>query len=215
MKTNAGYTLVEITLTLALVGIMSGVATVSYVGTKSSNEKRNLKNSAMLWYSAISTCIASNKWKECQICPPPPDPPPQNYCPASQECRAGTQLVFPCEVTGSGQTEIKKNLKKLLRYNCPDKADCIIHTRSNSDTIAEKYQYHCLSIQKEVLGKKLQVITRVQWSNPSKFDMWCNKKDSDLSTYIDVTQDNICRALSHNNIGGAGADKLAPCEGFQ
>ncbi len=214
MKTKAGFTLTEVLVTLTLVGILSGIATVSYRSTKVDNEKRNIKSSSQMWVGNLSTCIVSNGgWKLCQRCTDPAD---QTECPTpNPPCQAGKKLVFPCKAEGSTQTEIKKNLKKILNYDCPTDADCIINTRSDDDSSEKKHQYHCLSIQKEVSGKKLQVIARVQWSNPSMFDMWCNKKDSDLSDYVNVTLSNICREGAPKQIGGPGANKLAPCDGFQ
>ena len=209
VKANAGYTLVEIIMTLAVVGILTGVATVSHRGTKIDNKKRELQSSSQMWWGNISTCIvASGGWKLCQPCKDPDDqtecpPPPQP--PAIPECREGTKLVFPCKATGLTQTDIKESLKKKLNYDCPQGANCHIFTHPTPQS-GEEFQYHCLSIEKEVSGKKLQIITRVQWSNTGIFAIWCNKKNTELSAYETLRPKTCREGKDGPNQGGIGVN---------
>ena len=201
MKKNTGYTLVEILLTMGILSIISGVAYVSYRGHTLNANKKDLKIHAELFASAVKNCIAiSGGWEITLLNPDGTTP--------TTPVQKNLAKKYPCEATGTTQKDIKDDLKKKLDFTCPADATCITQTRSNDLNAEEKHQYYCLSIQQEVSGKKLQIITRVQWSNPSQYDIWCNKKDSDLADYVDVSRSNICRSGAPLQIGAT----LAKCD---
>ena len=160
MMSKKGFSLIEVLVTLSILGIMTGIATVSYQGYKLDITKRELKNSGMMFATVINTCVRSmGGWQ-----------PRQN--------------IFPCKA------ETTEELKSKLNFTCPVGATCDVHTHGN--TTADRYRYHCLSIQKEVSGKKLQVITRVSYDNPSNYQILCNKDES-LTSFVPLVSAS-CKA---------------------
>ncbi len=204
MKANAGYTLVEILVTIGILSIISGVAYVSYRDQTLRASKNDFKTHAKLFASSVKNCISINGGWEITLLKTD-GTVPTNADISSDSTR---YLKKPCEATGTTQEALKKDLKKKLGFTCPADATCITQTRSNNKNDPAKHQYYCLSIQQEVSGKKLQIITRVQWSQPHPYDIWCNKKGSDLADYVDVTQSNICRGGAPLQIG----QNLAKCD---
>ena len=174
MKTNTGYTLVEILVTIGILSIISGVAYVSYQDQTLRANKNDLKIHAELFASSVKNCIAiSGKWAITLL-------KPDGTVPTEAEVsQSQSQYIkTPCEARGTTQDAIKDDLKKKLDFTCPADADCFTFTKINN---APRHRYHCLSIQKEVSGKKLQVLSRVSYDDPSNYQIWCGEN---LSSYL-------------------------------
>ena len=75
--------------------------------------------------------------------------------------------IFPCKADDTAQ------LKSKLTFTCPPDATCQAHTNPGD-------KYYCLSIRKQVSGKKLQVLTRIPYNNPTDNQIWCGE----VSAYI-------------------------------
>ena len=164
MNRKAGYTLVEILLTIGILSIISGVAYVSYQDQTLRASKNDLKIHAELFASAVKNCISINGGWAIKL--------------LDQSGAPSNNIVTPCEAKGNNQTELKEALKKKLDFTCPAEADCFTFTKINN---APRHQYHCLSIQKEVSGKKLQVLSRVSYKTPGEYQIWCGEN---LSSYL-------------------------------
>ena len=64
MKNKKGYTLTEILIVLSILGIVGGIATISYKGYNLSVNKRDLKLHGELFASAVKNCISNyGAWK--------------------------------------------------------------------------------------------------------------------------------------------------------
>ncbi len=110
----------------------------------------------------------------------------------------------PCEAKDTPQRPLKDDLKKKLDFTCPAGADCILFTKNNN---ASRHQYHCLSIQKEVSGKKLQVLSRVSYKT-GEYQIWCH---DDRTSYL-VLGPTTCKASKG---WGGGLHNLENTEGFK
>ena len=75
----------------------------------------------------------------------------------------------PCKATTSAE------LKSKLNFTCPADADC-----SNTHTSTDKSAF-CLSIQKTVSGKKLQVAIVIETANPGNYVQYCGELDKTQS----------------------------------
>ena len=147
MKNKKGYTLIEILMVLTLIGIVSGIATVSYRGYNFNIQERDLKLSGKLFANAVKNCIGIvGGWSVI---------------------RSDGTTITPCKADDTAE------LKSKLSFDCPPDATCYVHTQTS-------YKYYCLSIQKEVSGKKLQVLSRVPYNNPTDYQIWCGQ----VSAYL-------------------------------
>ncbi len=162
---KAGFTLIEILVGMGILAILTGIATVSYRGYILDVEKRELKNAGILFATAVNTCIKAKGWTRyrytqgSETCP---TSKPKDPCIAVQACKATTSA----------------ELEKKLNFTCPAGATtCKVWTKENQTE--ERHKYHCLSIQKEVKGKKLQVVVRVSYVNPSNYQILCGDDMSD------------------------------------
>ncbi len=164
---KAGFTLAEVLVGLGILAILTGIATVSYRGYKLDIEKKALKNAGLLFASAVNTCIQGvGGWSVK---------------------KADNTSIEPCK-TGNNSTDASEDLKSKINFTCPANAKCPVHTRYHS-TI-EKYRRHCLSIQKEISGKKLQVIVRVAYNNPSDYQILCGEMSGG---YMSINRDDTCK----------------------
>ena len=148
MKNKKGYSLTEILIVLSILGIVGGIATISYKGYNLSVNKRDLKLHGELFASAVKNCISNyGAWK-IKNSPLP-----------------GATDIYPCKIPEGLNHQI---LKKRLNFTCPsDWCYTIVNATE---------KVFCLKIQKRVSGKTLQVITRVHYDNPNTYDIWCNKE---------------------------------------
>ena len=155
MKNKKGYTLTEILIVLSILGIITGIATVSYRGYILSVNKSNLKQAGIMFATAVNTCIQSmGAWS------PRPDVTPP---------------LLPCKADNTTE------LKSKLDFTCPPDATCNPLMNPDKDSNGKyKYKWYCLSISKEVSGKKLQVLTRIPYDNPSDYQIWCGQ----VSAYL-------------------------------
>ncbi len=179
MKNKKGYTLIEILMVLSILGILTGIATVSYRGYILSVNKRNLKQAGIMFATAVNTCIQSmGKW----------------------EPRTG---IFPCKADESNnQDDDTDKLKSKLDFICP--IDAICKTWAKNKQSDNSKNYYCLSIMKEVSGKKLQVITRVPWHNPSEpYQVLCNEI---TGSYMDLSGPT-CKKASQKKLKDKGFAK--------
>lgn len=187
-----GFTLTEILVTLGLLSILGTVATVSYQGYKIDAEKTNLKNSGVLYPTALQNCIATAGGWEIDH---PAYTPPKMY-PCKLEHTTGTQGgSVPKETTYN-------NLKNILDYTCPvdiSKPDSACRVFTHGDP-RPTHNYTCLSIEKKVSGKNLQIIVVIPFNNPSDYNIWCGE----VSSFVPVTG-RICKR------GGSGMGRR-PCE---
>ena len=161
-----GFSLIEILIALGILGIMTGIATVSYQGYRGSAEKMNLKHYGVVFAGAVKNCIRLAGGWEVDIW---------------DDANDRTQKGFPCKVAGAS---IKEDLKKKLDFTCPAGATCETETK---DTV----KYHCLSIKKEVSGKYLQVLVRLPYDNPIDYQIWCGEMAS-ASGYLALGA-NTCK----------------------
>ena len=155
---RSGYTLLEMLIVLGLLSILSSIAVIQYRDSRQDTEKRNLKDSALLYATKIETCISVvGGWTKYQ-----------GLCKEVSPTTPGT---------------LSKQPSSKLKYTCPSGATCEFwsydHTTSTDDTL----RYHCLSIKTEVSGKKLQVITLIPYDNPSDYEIWCGEVSG---TYQDI-----------------------------
>ena len=138
MKNKKGYTLTEILIVLSILGIVGGIATISYRGYNESVQKKDLKLHGELFANMVKNCVQGfGGWQ-----------PKTN--------------VFPCKATTKAQ------LKDKLGFDCPQKATCRVYTNTTKP-------YYCLSIRKTVSGKKLQVLSRIPYNNPTNYQLWCGQ----------------------------------------
>lgn len=182
LKNSLGFSLTEILVTLGLIAIVGSIATVSYRGYDLSIAKKDLKNSGILFANALQNCItASGGWKI-------------NHPSAGdiEPCQAGDE---------TDSTDDTEDLKKKLNYTCPEGATCKTHARSER---GQNYPsghskagqprtllwYYCLSIEKEVSGKTIQVFIRFPLHKPSDYEIWCGEVTP--TTIVKIKQSN-CR----------------------
>ncbi len=167
MKNKKGYTLTEILIVLSILGILTGIATVSYRGYILSVNKRNLKQAGIMFATAVNTCIQNNGgWII------------HRYTQGAETCPTGKTepciVMTPCKAEQKPtQNNTHAELKSKLSFNCPPDATCKPFAHGNP--IRDSWRYYCLSISKEVSGKKLQVIIRVAWHDPSDYQVLCNE----------------------------------------
>ena len=186
MKNKKGYTLTEILMVLAILGILTGIATVSYRGYILSVNKRDLKQSGIMFATAVNTCIQnSGGWTV------------HRYTQGAETCPAGKTdpciEMKPCKAEKQpNQDETHKQLKSKLNFTCPAGANCI--PKEHGRPIKDQWRYYCLSIEKEVSGKKLQVITRVAWHNPSDYQVLCNEITE--NNYMEI-KNETCKKSGH------------------
>ncbi len=178
LNSRLGWTIVEILVTLSLIGIIGGIATVSYKGSILDSTKKNLNNAGKLFASAVNSCVQTSggKWekkrfsKSTESCGGKPEP-----CKEFNPC----EVLSPASPTPSDLTALKNNLKKKLGWTCPPKATCKTHSKQHPEL---RHQYHCLSIEQEVSGQKIQVLVRISRNNTADYQIWCNHQE--LSTFV-------------------------------
>ena len=173
MNRKAGYTLVEILLTIGILSIISGVAYVSYRGYTLDVNKKDLKLHAELFASAVKNCISiSGGWKIELLTP---------------SGESGGAPAYPCNTHDNDLDKEKEKLKSMLDFTCPADATCETYTHGNPGG-GDKFKYHCLSIKKTVSGKYLQVLSRVSYKTGA-YQIWCKEGEasSDLVSLHDVT----------------------------
>ena len=161
-----GYTLTEMLIVLSILGIVGGIATISYKGYNLSVNKRDLKLHGELFASAVKTCISNyGAWKIKNS--PLPD----------------ATDIFPCKVQ-DGQHHTR--LKTRLNFTCP--TDDNLAGQGCLTIVNDTEKVFCLVIQKIVSGKTLQVITRVHYDNPNNYDIWCSKETpvSDPAIFLKI-----------------------------
>ena len=171
MKNKKGYTLTEILIVLSILGILTGIATVSYRGYILSVNKRNLKQAGIMFATAVNTCIQSM---------------------GSWQPRSDQPTLLPCKADNTAE------LKSKLSFNCPPDATCSTHTNSLSmPNPHDKYRYYCLDIKKEVSGKNLHIVTRVSYINPNNYEIWCG--ENPVSPF-NIKNDRVCRRGAPNHM---------------
>ncbi len=149
-----GFSLTEILVALGLMGILGSIATVSYNGFILSTTKRALHDSARSFISAVNTCITvKGGWEIKRL---------TQYGELPADCSTPSDCIKPCLATTEAE------LKKKLNYACPPGATCSAFEKTGD--ARNTHQYYCLSIEREVSGKKIQVLARVQKDNPGKPD---------------------------------------------
>ncbi len=190
MKNKKGYTLTEILIVLSILGILTGIATVSYRGYILSVNKSNLKQSSIMFATAVNTCIQNNgSWII------------HRYTQGTETCPV--DKADPCIEMTPCKADNTAELRDKLSFNCPPDATCNTAVHGNPSR-GPRYQYYCLSIEKEVSGKKLQVITRVPWHNPSEpYQILCNEI---TGSYMPLG-DSSCKKGSHKDLKDKGFAK--------
>ena len=166
MQKQKGFSLTEILVGVGILGIMGSIATVSYRGYILDVTKKTLKDSGTLFQVAVNTCVRGKGGWEIKRYRQSTD----------QACPSGE--TDPCIKTYPCKATTTEELKKKLNYTCPAKATC--STYEKIDT-AERHRYYCLSIEREVSGKNIQILVRVQKDNPSTHEILCN---DNLSSYV-------------------------------
>ena len=185
-----GFSLIEILVALGILGIMTGIATVSYQGYILDVTKRTLKDSGKLFQVAVNTCIKVNRgWKITR------------YTRGTEICPVGKTdpciEITPCKATNTAE------LKKKLNFTCPAGATCAVFSRTEKDN--PDWKYYCLDIRKEVSGKKLQVITRVSYDDPSNYQILCSDDMSQTNRGNYMNLDNsTCKKGKHQNLTDHG-----------
>ena len=194
-----GFSLIEVLVTLGILGIFTGIATVSYQGYIFDVTKRTLKDSGTLFQVAVNTCIQRNGgWKIYR------------FTRAGESCSAGKTTepckeMTPCRAEQQSTSKATHDeLKSKLSFTCPADATCAVHTHSVEST----YRYHCLSIQKKVSGKKLQVVVRIPYDNPSDYHILCGDKMSQTAEGDYMPLDNTtCKASGFQKLHDYGFSK--------
>ena len=195
MKNKKGYTLTEILIVLSILGILTGIATVSYRGYILSVNKSNLKQAGIMFATAVNTCIQNNGgWII------------HRYTQGTETCPPGKTepciVMTPCKADEANNTDDDTNKLKLkLDFTCPLGAICKTWAKTKQNDNSKNY--YCLSISKEVSGKKLQVITRVAWHNPSDYQVLCNEI---TGSYMDLSGPR-CKKASHKDLKDKGFAK--------
>ena len=185
-KNMKGFTLTEVIMTLMILGIISGIATISYRGTMNTTKKSDMRTSAQMFVASLKNCISASGGWEVQA-------------------GTGTELKKPCLVKNTNN--INTDLKKQLNYDCPAGATCKIRNKQHKSI--ERRQYVCLSIEKTVSGKKLQVITRVQWSNLLNYKILCGE----VSNFVDLRNpDDNCKGYDDTSDPPDPLSNMFPCE---
>ncbi len=178
MNTNKGYTLIEILITLAMISVLSGIAYVSYQGYTLSVAKKDLKLNGKLFVDSVSGCVSVNGDWEITFLTPAGLP--------------GTNKEKPCDTHDSNPEKEKGKLQSMLDFTCPPGATCFTHTNGTT-------HYTCLEIRKEVSGKKLQIVSRVNGEKPSEHQILCGE----VSAYISLS-DSTCQKNGDANLIAGG-----------
>ena len=175
MKNHKGFTLIEIVIVLGLLAIIGGVAAFNIGKVNADTQKIELHTGGKLFAEKIRTCIKSvGGW--------------------SIKGLNGTD-VFPCHVQDTNQDLLKEKLKTNLGWNCPKNATCKTYVHGNPGG-GNKFKYYCLSIQKEINGKKYQVIVRVYYMDPSIYQIWCGNPGE---TYLPLQDETCKKGIGHSN----------------
>ena len=211
MLNNKGFSLTEVLVTVGILSIMSGIATMSYRGYDLVAEKRNFRQAGRQFALAVNNCVRSvGGW---QIKRPvfydddnDPDTPEVYGKP-----------MYPCDADGlddsdenATQTDpdiLEKELKKKLGFDCPgDIENCAINSRAydgpgydgpmgQGKPIPSRQEYYCLSIQKEVSGKELQVLVTIPKNSVSYYKVFCKEGFLLGNTIPDI----LCRGIKDVN----------------
>ena len=157
LMSRSGYTLLEMLIVLGLLSILSSIAVIQYRDSRQDTEKRNLKDSALLYATRVDTCIkVVGGW------------PKYRNKRTGETCDHG-KTQDPCKVMCKEVSSTTPSPK--LNYTCPAGATCEFFTHGTPTR--DVWRYHCLSIKKTVSGKKLQVVTVIPYDNPSDYQIWC------------------------------------------
>ena len=193
MKTNKGYTLVEILVTIGILSIISGVAYVSYQDQVLRASKNDLKIHAELFASSVKNCIAISGGWEIELLTTAGEP--------------GGAPDYPCDTHDNDLDKEKENLKSMLDFTCPADATCETYTHGNPGG-GDKFKYHCLSIKKPVSGKYLQVLSRVSYKTGA-YQIWC--KEGEASSDLVSLHDGTCKRSK----GWPGGHNIETTKGFK
>ena len=148
IKKIGGYSLLEVLITLSLLGILSSIAAVSYTKYIKAIELKTLKQSGELFVSALHTCISSAGWKIITV--------------------SGTNKT-PCF---NNDTTQKEGVLKNIGFTCP--GDSCRYTTEKADPLHIKdAEYACLDIRKEVRGKKYQIYISSKIADRNTYQMEC------------------------------------------
>lgn len=172
-----GLSLLELCAVVCITAILGTVATVSYRGYNLSIAKKDLKTHGELFARAVQTCItASGGWE------------------IKHPSVSGN--LYPCKAVKTTTATAKDELKRLLNFTCPgppEKVKCKTHARNTGENANNKY--YCLSIEKEVSGKKLQTLVRIPFEKPSDYQILCGEN---MSAYVPIDSDSqhVCKKAS-------------------
>ena len=201
--TKAGYTLIEILVTLSLIAILIGIATISYNNYVVSMTRKDMHNHGKVFVLSVQNCIAgAGGWT------------------INRRDAANRNFKIPenpCDVSDPDPDEVKKNLKTKLNFDCPFKSDDP-GVGANADCLAEfisNTKHYCLSIQREIKGKKHQVFVNINPNNTSDYKIYCGEitgnQDNGNPYPYRKPRINTCKA---NNIEVASIKKFLkePCK---
>lgn len=161
-----------------MISVLSGIAYVSYQGYTLSVAKKDLKLHGKLFVDAVSGCVSVNGDWEITFLTPAGLP--------------GTNKEKPCDTHDSNPEKEKGKLQSMLDFTCPPGATCFTHTNGTT-------HYTCLEIRKEVSGKKLQIVSRVNGEKPSENQILCGE----VSAYISLS-DSTCQKNGDANLIAGG-----------
>ena len=101
MKNNRGFSLTEVLVTLAILGIVVGIGSVNFGGYNEQTQKQLLYQDARLWVRKVNNCLLNvssmGGWKVIT---------PDNT------------TIYPCKASNEPE------LKKVLDWECPEKTEC-------------------------------------------------------------------------------------------
>lgn len=173
MRSNRGFSLIEILCACCCMAIIAGIAAVSYRGTMVTSAKMSIKTSVKLFASSIEACLKNaGAWKI-------------NH-PERKNADGTYNPIFPCKISLADKTKAKEKLKDYMSIDCkvsscnPKNRYCCQLVTGTAD---KKY---CLSIRREKFGKKLQIFTIINWNKPSQYEVYCEEKTGS-GAYTDVS----------------------------
>ena len=185
LKSQRGVSLIEVLITLTILSLLAGIATVSYSGHRVNVTKSMMKKSALMFVSSVQSCIAKlgNRW--VYIRP-----------------GVGGRKSTPCKADNTAELQSK------LDFTCPAEATCSTYARdaTANTPLSASFKYYCLSITKEVSGKMLQVIVRVPWEKPGDYQTLCNEIPTPPGTPVTMAS-NTCKKSIHIKLTERGFTK--------
>ena len=179
--------LIEVCVTIAVLGIITGVGTVQFNKYMAKSNQDSLCDHAIIFKTALNSCVQSSRGWNIDLLKND-----GNLCNHTENsntpCTAtydGTKPHgdnhFPCLVKDN--SNFAEELKKKLNFSCPSEVTCKVKVaRSNSAD-----NFYCLDMKKTIRGDDHQLVIQYDIEKQS-FNFYSNFSDPDsITSAVDVT----------------------------